>query len=132
MIATIDLQRAVVARLRGNAPLMARVTGIWDGLAPQGTAMPYVVIGEPDEDEAMVMGRGYELTVSLHVWSGTTGSSREAQEVARLIALALREPVEVPGYTDAALRPDSPATVLVEEDGLRHAWMRYGATIHET
>lgn len=76
------LQAAIVAALEANNAYMALVPGgVHDGDAPDGTEMPYTVIGEATE----VLDRthdldGYAHTVTLHDWSLHEGR-KECQEI---------------------------------------------------
>jgi hypothetical protein len=125
------LQKAIVQRLKADAALMGRVSGIHDGEVPQGAAaLPYVVIGAPTEAPAGVLGpRGWSDTLTLHVWSGYDGR-KEALEIVALIDAALASPLTLDGHTSARLRQEF-LTVLVEDDGVRHAPVRYRAFTFE-
>lgn len=129
MSVLLPLQAALSARLTGDAPLMARVTAVYDGQAPQSTpespvVLPYVVIGEPTEVPQRPLERaGWSATLTLHVWSNYPGR-REALEIADLMDAALAAPLALTGHTSARLKPEF-RTVLVEADGVRHAPVRY-------
>lgn len=124
MSALWPLQKALATRLKANAPLMARVSGVHDGEAPQGAALPYIVIGGPTEFPSGVLGpQGFSDTLTVHIWSGYQGR-KEALEIAALMDAALVEPLTLEGHTAARLRPEF-RTVLVEDDGVRHAPVRY-------
>lgn len=123
MSAIWPVQQALAARLKADAALMARVTGVFDGQAPQAVALPFVVIGEPAEVPGDAFGDAFDTSFLLHVWSATTGSSREAHEIAALIDAALAAPLAVPGYGDVSAREES-RNLLTEEDGTRHLALR--------
>ena len=124
MSALWPVQKALVGRLKATPALIARVSGVYDGQAPQGTSMPYVVVGEATERDASAMAeRGFSDTITLHVWSAYPGR-KEALEIVGMIDLALRDPLSLEGHTEADLRLDF-ATTLVEEDGVRHMPIRY-------
>lgn len=124
MSALWPIQKAAVARLKGNAAFMARVTGVHDGQAPQGATMPYVVIGEPTETSSRTLERaGWVDTLTMHIFSAYAGR-KEALEIATLMDAALAAPLALDGHTSARLKPEF-RTVLVEEGGVRHAPIRY-------
>lgn len=127
MSALWPLQKAVASRLQADAALMARVTGIHDGRAPEAEPMPYIVIGEPTEIPFDTLGRaGYQPTLTIHVWSAQRGTSQEVNEIVALMDAALAAPLTLDGHTEARLRPEF-RTVLVEDNGNRHAPVRYRA-----
>ena len=67
------LQAALYARLTGDAALMADISGVYDG-PREGTAYPYVVLGEVIETADNALGQfGSESLVTLHVWSRAQG-----------------------------------------------------------
>jgi hypothetical protein len=119
------IQTAVMARLLSDAPLAALVgTRIYDGEAPQESALPYLVLGEPTETDASPLGtRGYTDTLTLHAFSAYQGR-KEVLDITSAVELALRPPLALDGHTTARARLEM-HTVLIEEDGIRHAAIRY-------
>lgn len=98
------LQKAVFTALTGNAPLMAKVTGIFDRV-PVGTAFPYVTIGEATAaDWSTKTSDGQNHTLTLHAWSRAAGR-QEAKEILDLIHTALH---------NEALTLDAGALVLLQ------------------
>lgn len=132
MSALWPLQKALSARWKADAALMARLPGgIHDGAAPEGTAVPYLVIGEPTETPVEAFGAsGYSDTITAHVFSEYKGR-KEALEIVELMNSALTTPLALDGHTSARLRQEF-LTVLVEEDGIRHAPVRYRASTFVT
>lgn len=126
MSAVWPIQVALATRLTGNAPLMARVTGIHDGRAPEGAVLPYVVISEPSEEDWGTLGKaGNATTFYLHVWSATRGSSKEVNEIGNLLEAAMAAALTVTGQSGAITRREF-REVFVEDDGTRHLVLRYG------
>lgn len=124
MSALLSLQGAVLARLTGDAPLMGRLQGIYDGAAPQGAPMPFVVLGAPTEGSGNTLDRtGWSDTLTLHVLSDYAGS-KEVLELVALMDAALAAPLAMDGHTSTRMRREF-LTVLVEDDGVRHAPVRY-------
>lgn len=99
---SLELQGAVVARLRSWPDLTALVgTKIYD-IVPSDTTAPYVEIGDFDDhrdDKTCVSGR--LIYVTIHVWTkAPAGSSRvEASRIARAVEGALTEAsLTMPSY----------------------------------
>lgn len=79
-LAASAVQEAVVAALRDSVPVMASVSGVYDGPAPRA-AFPYVSIGGgPNSDWSTKTEAGREIRVALTVWD-------DGEEPARLHAL---------------------------------------------
>jgi hypothetical protein len=77
--------------LTGNAPLMAKVTGVFDGLAPESQGGPFVVMGELQELPGRTMDEEErKCLVTLHVWSDYRGR-KELFQVAELLDKAVPE-----------------------------------------
>lgn len=78
MIAALELQAALVARVLTDGDLAALVDGrIHDG-APRATAFPSITIGETGQaDWSSDNEAGGEVRLTLHVWSRGVGK-REA------------------------------------------------------
>jgi Protein of unknown function (DUF3168) len=74
------VQEAVVAALRGSVPVMAAVSGIYDG-PPARAAFPYVSVGDGlTSDWSTKTAPGREIRVALTVWD-------DGEEPARLHGL---------------------------------------------
>lgn len=127
------LQVAVVARWKADAGVAAIVgERIFDGLAPQGTPMPYIRVGSKTENGRHVLGGdGWDDTLTADAFSDYPGD-KEVLALVTAMKAALREPLEIAGFGSARLRQEF-ATTLVEEDGkVRHAPIRYRAYALET
>jgi hypothetical protein len=77
-----NVQKAIYDKLVADAPLAAMVTGIYDHV-DQGTAYPYVVIGEDSENEWDTdTEQGAESSITVHSWSRERGrkETKEIQE----------------------------------------------------
>ena len=84
----IAVQTAVFTKLDNDAPLKAAVTGVFDDVK-QGTAFPYVVIGEDnhasvDTDDVL----GNQVAIVIHTWS-RSGGRKETKIIQGLIYDAL-------------------------------------------
>jgi hypothetical protein len=111
--AAFALQQAIFAALSADAALTALLgAGRIHDDVPQGTALPYLAIGQaterdwstgsdPDTDE----GREHSLT--LHVWSGARGK-KEAHEMLAAVRAALHDaPLTLTGHRLVSLRHEA-------------------------
>ena len=102
-LANHALQKAIYATLVADAPLMAKVTGVWDE-PEENAAFPIVVIGEGTTvDNSTKTEEGQSHTITLHVWSEAKGKM-ELKEIMGLLYDALH---------DAALTLDGHTSILV-------------------
>lgn len=134
MSAMWPVQVAMVTALKAAAGIKALVgdpARVYDGQAPQGAAMPYIVVGDHTEVPSNVLGGlGWSDTITCHVFSRYAGTKEALQGVAAMDA-ALAGPLTISGHGAARLKPEF-GTVLVEEDGVRHAPRRYRVTTYAT
>ncbi len=89
---SLEIQGAIVARLKATAAVTALVgTRIYD-LVPAGATFPYITLGEGDEtsDDVDCID-GFEISLDIDVWSRKPGFP-EAKQIANEIRLALKEP----------------------------------------
>lgn len=84
-----SIQQALVAKLRADATLMSRITGVFDEIK-QNTTFPYVTVGEFTSRPWRTQTRfGEEVTVTLHIWSRYKGFKESFQildDVNRVLA----------------------------------------------
>ena len=96
--ASWPLQKAVFARLSGDAALMTLVTAIYDQV-PEEPSFPYVTIGE---DTAMDWGtkstQGQEVTLTIHAWSRARGRREVKQIMAEIYRLLHEATLIVSGF----------------------------------
>jgi hypothetical protein len=73
-----EVQTAIYQKLTGGATLMALVTGVFDfGAVPDDQAYPFISIGDTTEGpDNTFETRGYEDTVTLHIWDNAKGFKR--------------------------------------------------------
>lgn len=135
-----ELQLAIVAKLEGDATLLALLAGgstsILDNV-PEGQSMPFVVYGEhrtlewdktPTENWS---GYGHEHTVTIHVWSDYEGKKECAQIQSRIEELLRDTTLALTGHTLATIRPLS-ADAFPDPDGqARHGISLFRATTEQ-
>lgn len=81
--ATWSVAVALVQAVEADGPIRGLLAGdaIYSGAAPQGSAMPYIVIGPSTEANAHLFGRrGKRGTETLHVWTEDT-SKKTCQDI---------------------------------------------------
>ena len=128
-----ELQKAIYSTLSGS------VTGI-DGASvsvyddvPEGTAYPYVVIGEETSaNDGTKDIDAVEYTLTLHVWSQYRGR-REIKEIMQSVYDLLHDAaITVAGASLANIRQEFNNT-LMENDGItRHGVMRFRAVVFDS
>jgi hypothetical protein len=118
------VQAAIYTALTADAALTAVAT-IWDEV-PEGTAMPYVQIGEaietPDDWHG---GIGRQTVATLHVWSRARGFAQVVQIMDRVVALLDHRPLTVPGRHFVASRFEFAQTLRDTDPGIRHGVVRF-------
>jgi hypothetical protein len=133
MSALWPVQVAMVTALKAAAGVKALVgdpARVYDGQAPQGAAKPYIVVGDHTEAPSNALGRlGWSDTITAHVFSDYAGT-KEALAVVTAMDAALAAPLTISGHGAARLKPEF-GTVLVEDEGVRHAPRRYRVTTME-
>ena len=124
------LQRAIVARLKGDSTLVGLLGGrqaIFDQ-PPEGEVYPYVRVGEhlsiPDNDHGTY---GREVTETLHVWTKVRGNA-EGQGIAdRIIALLDHQAASllVVGHRVVSIRHEFDQALTDPDPEIRHHVLRF-------
>lgn len=84
--ASLAVQTALVAALRGDAQLTDMVSGIFDSV-PVEAALPYVTLGgDTVSDASSKTGSGREHRVTINVWDAASGAARVKAVLARVEA----------------------------------------------
>lgn len=130
-LAAKAVQPAVYTLLHGDSTLLA-LAAVYDE-PPEGSAFPYVVIGDFEEKPANRMGGkvGKEVTITVEAWTEARGAKSIQAILARVDALldnALT--LSVTGYTVERL--DHEQTVITREAILRRGTSRYACQVVET
>lgn len=98
--ASLELQGAVIARLKSWQPLQDIVGAKIYDRVPAETAAPYVEIGDFDDhrdDKTCVRSR--RIYVTIHAWSDYSASRVEASRIATAVENALHEaPLSLPTH----------------------------------
>lgn len=128
------LQVALYDAITADAPTRALVTGqgVYNGVAPEGAALDYIVLGEPTESRFdALMQPGNDGTLRLHVYTA---------DVSHYAALAIYAALS--RVLDGTRLPLSGGHAMLSgaltletsraEDGGRHLIARYAALTRET
>lgn len=124
---------AIYARLSGDATLLATATGGVHDDVPDGTAYPYVVMGESSEapfDSFTQQGRS--VIVTIHTWSQYQGAKETETMLSRIITLLDRYALSVSGGVLTRCVFESKQTMR-DPDGLtRHGVVTFLVQVGES
>jgi len=129
-----NLQKALYSRLNGGSITDENdqaITGVFDDV-PEGTAYPYVVMGEETATNIGVKDKDmHEYTQTIHVWSQYRGM-KDVKEIMEQIYTLLNDySITVSGASAITLRHEF-QTVLLEDDGItRHGIMRFRVVVSD-
>ena len=103
-LSLLDVQKALYAKLNGDATLSAMITGVYDRVK-DGTPFPYVVLGDAVmEDMATQTAAMQRVQVQIEVFS-RNGGRKEALEIANRVQLLLHEgSLSISGHTLIEMR----------------------------
>jgi len=129
--AALELQKAIVARLSGDAALTALLGGakVYDH-APADVAFPYVTLGRASLfDWSTDTDTGSEQIFTLHVWSKRPGK-RETLRVMEAVRVALDGALPpLDGHRLVLLRLEDADIRYEEAEAVYHGLMRLRALI---
>lgn len=119
------LQQAVLSRLKADAALMGRISGVFDAVKPD-KPFPYVTIGEATAIPYRSMQQfGEECTITLHIWSQYNGFKEAAEILDRLNRILADTVFSVPGWEMTACYYDFSETLRDPDGVTRHIPVRY-------
>ncbi|MCK8779085.1 DUF3168 domain-containing protein [Rhizobium sp. NTR19] len=125
---SLELQGAIVSRLKASAALTALNKGRVYDAVPDNAVFPYVTVGEGDETSDDVdCVDGFEISLDIDVWSRATGFP-EAKAISDEIRKALKTPdLTIPTNALVSFRHRQ-TRFLRDPDGLTsHAVMTFEA-----
>jgi hypothetical protein len=132
MIAALELQATLVARLLADADLVALVDDrVHDG-APRATAFPSVTLGETGQaDWSSDNEPGGEVGLTLHVWSRAIGKREAWMIIGHLMRLLHDAPLTLDEHALVTIRVTF-AEVRLDPDGMtEHGVVRIAALIED-
>jgi hypothetical protein len=131
---SFDLQSALYSLLSGDSTLDSLLgdNKIFDSVAPQDTAYPYVLIGlETTTDIGTKTVDGNLYNVDIDVWSQYRGQKEIKEIMERIYNLTNNVTISVSG-ADSVMSYVNSATTLVEADGItRHGIVNINFTIYD-
>ncbi|MGW4641807.1 DUF3168 domain-containing protein [Sphaerisporangium sp. NPDC004334] len=131
MSAIWAVQRAVYARLAGDADLGALIAGVFDEV-PEAKDNPYVAFAEITEKPMDTHDRkGWEVLVTLNVWSAYRGFGQSAQILGHLDRLLDRVELEVDGWELVSIARVANGVRRVADPNLRQGQARYRVWLTE-
>jgi len=127
-----ELQKSIFTALSGNTTGMSGANvPVFDDV-PEGTAYPYVVIGEETaSNNGTKTLDGIEHTLTIHAWSQYRGR-REIKEIMQSVYEKLHNTdISISGASLVNIRQEF-NTTLAETDGItRHGVMRFRAVVFD-
>ncbi len=131
---SFDLQSALYSLLSGDSTLDGLVGNnkIFDSVAPQDTAYPYVLIGtEITTDIGTKTLDGNLYNVDIDVWSQYRGQKEIKEVMERIYILLNNVTISVSG-ADSVMSFVNSSTTIVEADGItRHGIININFTIYD-
>ncbi len=131
MQAALELQKALLSALAGNASLVGALGGAkFHDLTPMRTAYPYVTFGPSSiHDWSTDTEQGSEHFFTLNVWSAAKGKA-EALGLMEAVGKALAGIVPaMNGFSLVNLRQESAEIRFDDDLGAHHGLMRFRAVI---
>lgn len=115
----LPLQTAVFEQLDGDATLGALITGVFDHV-PQGTAYPYVTIGDASsEDWSTATSVGAQTRFAIQVFGRSGGRKAMLTIMERIYALLHGESLSLSGHHCIHCRHES-SRMEQQADGLTY------------
>lgn len=130
MLPMFAVQAAVFATLSADGMLAGKVYDY----VPDGTAYPYIRVGEAaDAEDNTLDSRGWSTLITIHVWSQAHGFAEGLSLAKRVTELLDLRPLAVDGYQHIATRYTSAQTLVDPEPPgyLRHVTITFTVLTEE-
>ena len=130
-----EVQTAIYSKLTGDGTLMAQVTGVFDsGAVPENQAFPYITLGDTTEAPDNAFGtRGYDDTLTLHIWSDALGFKECHIILARMNTLLDQQTLTLISHHHVGTWYEFSETLNDPGvDGIKHIPVRYRIETQET
>ena len=130
-LAALELQKAVLAALAGNAGLVAALGGPkFHDLTPGRVPYPYVSFGPASmHDWSTGTEDGSEHFLTLHVWSARKGKSEALGLMERIDETLHEAALDLAGYRLINLRRDGSEIRFDEDLAVHLGLVRYRAVV---
>lgn len=115
------LQKAIYSRLTSDAPLMAKLTGVFDFI-PDNQAYPFIQIGEVDFSPFDTQTfDGFEGMVTINLWHRSGSRGRAAlHDIQNDVYNLLHKWIpSISGYTVVSMRFDF-SNIIVDPDAVTY------------
>lgn len=119
--ARLLLQKAIYARLTGDAPLMAKITGVFD-FVPDNQTYPFLQIGEVDFGSFDTQTfDGFEGTITINLWHRPGSRGRAAlHDIQNDVYNLLHKWIpSISGFTVVSMRYDF-SNIIVDPDAVTY------------
>lgn len=129
MTTLFEAQRTIYTTLRNDTTLLGLVTGVFDAV-PQGTAYPFVAIGELTEVDFATFDReGSENTMTIHIWSAYDGNAEILRILDRVNELLDGKELAMAGHHLVSIEYENGVTA--HDQDYRHFVARYRLRVQE-
>lgn len=132
-----SIHAAFYSTLHGDSTLLAMVSGIYND-APEAVVYPYVQIGSATSDPwhtfgGTAVGRGFDTTITVHIWSRYQGDLEALNIFDRVMALLDFATVTVSGYGTAIVELDQAKALVTTVDKVetRHLPAVFQVRVHQ-
>ncbi|MBN8531724.1 MAG: DUF3168 domain-containing protein [Alphaproteobacteria bacterium] len=120
----LAVQKALVAKLAGDATLMGLITAVYD-FVPEDAVFPYLTLGDGvARDYAVKDAKGMEHLLDLHFWSRGRGRKALLDIAERVYALLHEGTMTVTGHALINMRVEAVETELMADGIVWHGRMR--------
>ena len=130
---SFELQKTIFSKLNTDTTIKNTVSATVHDHVPQGTAFPYIVIGEETmtDDESTKDIDFNNFTLTIHVFSRNRGRKEAKNIMARIYELLHTQSLSVTGATHVNTRFEF-SDIIREEDGLTyHGVQRFRTILHD-
>jgi hypothetical protein len=130
MLPLFAIQAAVYTKLSADPLLAGKVFDY----VPDGTAFPYVRVGEAyDTSDNALASRGWSTQIAVHVWSQAHGFSESLALAKRVTELLDLTPLTVAGFVHIATRYETAQTMVDPEPpgDIRHVVINFTVITEE-
>ena len=130
---SFELQKTIFSKLNTDTTIKNTLSATVHDHVPQGTAFPYIVIGEETmtDDESTKDIDFNNFTLTIHVFSRNRGRKEAKNIMARIYELLHTQSLIVTGATHVNTRFEF-SDIIREEDGLTyHGVQRFRTILHD-
>ena len=130
---SFELQKTIYSTINSDSTIKNTHSATVRDHVPQGTAFPYVVIGEETmSDASSTKDVDFnEFTVTIHIFSRNRGRKEAKNIMARIYTLLHKSNLSITGATHVNTRFEF-SDIIKEDDGLTyHGVQRFRTILHD-